>query len=260
MNTLALLIKRHFRIWKSWSKCNIKKSKRQGTDAKLPKMQLSFSINYFRKKFIKFEIGKKVIIYKILIKFQMLHKQGNKGNNDKPWLKFCHSRAADPWYHRSQEYQQCHPLSGSGALIHQTELQFPHILSTALGYHSTRNTILLEKWKIMLENQAEYIIDYEITFTLISTLVLPIERPSPTATISPPCGFDCADVGSKIPPTLFSSAVFIFTKTLSPRGLTEVYCTNDNKRIRKKINKKTSRTARQPLNVLQWQSLALKIH
>jgi hypothetical protein len=49
--------------------------------------------------------------------------------------------------------------------------------------------------------------------------------PSPTATTSPPCGLDWAVVGSNIPPAVLSSVVLVFTSTLSPNGLTDVYCT-----------------------------------
>lgn len=65
--------------------------------------------------------------------------------------------------------------------------------------------------------------DYQHACRLISILFFPIVRPSPTATTSPPWGFDCAAVGSKIPPDVFSSAVLIFTNNLSPNGLSDVY-------------------------------------
>lgn len=61
------------------------------------------------------------------------------------------------------------------------------------------------------------------TGTLISTVLLPMLLPSPTATTSPPCGFGLTDVGSNIPPGVFSSEILVFTSTLSPNGLTEVY-------------------------------------
>lgn len=66
--------------------------------------------------------------------------------------------------------------------------------------------------------------EQEFTFMLTSIFLSPMVLPAPTATTSPPCGFVCAVDGSKMPPTVFSSAALSFTSTLSPRGFSEVYC------------------------------------
>lgn len=108
-------------------------------------------------------------------------------------------------------YKEMHHISSNFKIKKETTLS-PNLLQSNLEEHRLKC-----QWYPNIESS-------NITFTLIFTLFFPTDFPSPTATTSPPWGLLWAVSGSKIPPSVVSSASLIFTSTLSPRGLTVVCC------------------------------------